>query len=302
MTIVTNEPIYTALGGRLVTTEERFLVIPMRDSQSDPTRQMQRETVNQGQRALEQTIELQRNMAQMAVSALEWQETAQTQGLQFTRSMFQNYVEGVEAVLPKMQAAMEEGTRSMSEGRDSSMMQRQGREPSLPPDQQTGQWTQRQQLYGQSPEQRPQSMHDQEPLQSNPWQSQTERSQQPQQPPQESGYTQGRSDDHRSQPQSRSGPQSHRPQGERSPSHRSGEMSARHEQRQGQRTGGHRQSTTQPQHEQESHAESAPRSRGDADSGQSSETDDASKSGDSSKSSESSSDEGSKSTTSSKSD
>lgn len=81
----------------------------MRDQQSNPTTEMQQSTVNQAQTAFEQLFELQRNAAKMTLSMLEWQETAQKQGLQLSKTLVQNYVQGVEAMMPDMEHAMEQG-------------------------------------------------------------------------------------------------------------------------------------------------------------------------------------------------
>ncbi|WP_254523303.1 hypothetical protein [Natrinema caseinilyticum] len=83
---------------------------------------MAESTMNQGQQAMEQLIDLQRNMAQMTLSALKWQESAQKQsfeitksmlenamGQQLTESMMQSYLQGVEAMMPEMEQMMEEG-------------------------------------------------------------------------------------------------------------------------------------------------------------------------------------------------
>lgn len=129
---------------------------PQHGQRTDPTAQMQQTTVDQGQRALEQTIELQRNAAKMALSALEWQETAQNQGLEFTKSMFQNYVQGVEAVLPGTERAMQEGMQAGS--------MPSGNEMELSSDQRLGQWTpqsgRQMQSYGRQQSPSPQSMQE----------------------------------------------------------------------------------------------------------------------------------------------
>lgn len=109
---------------------------------------------DQGRRALEQTIEVQRNTARMMLSILEWQETAQTQGLEFTKSMFRSYVEGVEAMLPEMRQAVEEGQEAMRTGMEATQVAQAGppesqstrRTGGLPPEQQTGEWTTRESL------------------------------------------------------------------------------------------------------------------------------------------------------------
>lgn len=63
-------------------------------------------------------------MARMALSAMQWQDTAQRQGLEITRSMMQgfpgqqftesmmrSYLQGLEAVTPEMERAMEKVCR-----------------------------------------------------------------------------------------------------------------------------------------------------------------------------------------------
>lgn len=103
--------------------------------QSADTRQTAESTMDQGQRAMEQLIELQRNVARTTLSALEWQETAQQQGLELTRSMLQNtpgqqftesmmqrYLQGMEAVMPEMERVMERGFEAAS---DPQMNQRE---------------------------------------------------------------------------------------------------------------------------------------------------------------------------------
>ncbi|MBZ6493796.1 hypothetical protein [Natrinema longum] len=107
----------------------------MRDQQRQQSRNTDRDTermaqstMNQGQQTIEQLIDLQRNMARMTLSALEWQETAQRQGLemtktilesapgsQFTESMVQSYLQGMEAVVPEMERAMEKGMQAATQ-------------------------------------------------------------------------------------------------------------------------------------------------------------------------------------------
>jgi len=90
--------------------------------------------MDQSQQAMEQLIELQRNMARMTLSALEWQETAQlemtrsmlqnTPGQQFTESMMQRYLQGKEAVMPEMERVMEQGFEAASQPQMNQMGQR----------------------------------------------------------------------------------------------------------------------------------------------------------------------------------
>ncbi|MFC4544724.1 hypothetical protein ACFO5R_22580 [Halosolutus amylolyticus] len=103
----------------------------MRDyqqSQSDPTAQIQQTTMTQGQEAMEQAIDLQRNVARMALSAMKWQETAQRQGVELTASMLQglpgqrftestmeSYLQGLEAVVPEMERAIETGVSAATQ-------------------------------------------------------------------------------------------------------------------------------------------------------------------------------------------
>ncbi|SDQ90052.1 hypothetical protein [Natronobacterium texcoconense] len=99
----------------------------MRDQQSgsDSTAEMQRTTIDQSQEAMEQLIDLQRNMARMTLSAMKWQETAQKQGMEmtrsmmgsfpgqeFTQSMLENYLQGMQAVMPEMERAIEKGRQA----------------------------------------------------------------------------------------------------------------------------------------------------------------------------------------------
>lgn len=92
------------------------------------TEQMAESTMNQSQQAMEQLIDLQRNVARMTLSALKWQETAQQQGLemtksmlenapgpQFTESMMQSYLQGMEAVMPEMEQVMERGMQAAAQ-------------------------------------------------------------------------------------------------------------------------------------------------------------------------------------------
>lgn len=115
-------------------------------SQQAPTAEIQQTKMNQGQEAIEQAMELQRNMAQMTLSAMQWQETAQKQGFEMTRSMLQGmvgqqltqsmierYLEGLETVMPEMEQALEKGLRATSQpqstrqgGQSGSQMQSVG--------------------------------------------------------------------------------------------------------------------------------------------------------------------------------
>lgn len=139
-------------------------------SNTDPTTQLQRTTMNQGREALEQLLNVQRSMAQLTLSALQWQQTAQKQGMEmsqsmldqfpgqeFTQSMLESYLEGMETMAPEMERALERGAaagtaaqagaRSQSEVQPQSQhqpqsqpqartpptrgAQRSGREPSM---------------------------------------------------------------------------------------------------------------------------------------------------------------------------
>ena len=130
---------------------------------------MQQTTTNQSQQTLEQTVELQRNVAKMVLSALQWQDTAQRQGLELTKTILQNYIQGVEAALPQMEKAMEQGMQAGSmgstfgtgggEGTRSGQFQGQqgfqGQQPQQgrPTEQgylQTGEWVQRESIPDQS--------------------------------------------------------------------------------------------------------------------------------------------------------
>lgn len=81
----------------------------MTDRRSDPTERMQRTSINQAQTAFEQSFELQRNATKMFLSMLEMQDTAGRQGIEITKSLMRNYLQGVEAIMPEMERAMEEG-------------------------------------------------------------------------------------------------------------------------------------------------------------------------------------------------
>ncbi|QLG51111.2 hypothetical protein [Natrinema halophilum] len=103
------------------------------------TQQMTESTMNQGQQAMEQLIDLQRDMVRMSLSALKWQESAQKQGLEMTKSMLENapsqqltesmmqsYVQGVEAMLPEMEQVMEQGFEAAAQPQMNQMEQMGG--------------------------------------------------------------------------------------------------------------------------------------------------------------------------------
>jgi hypothetical protein len=103
------------------------------------TERMAESTMNQGKQTMEQLIDLQRNMARMTLSAIKWQETAQNQGLemmksmvesapgpQFTESMMQSYLQGMEAIMPEMERAMEQGMRAATQPQMEEMQQMGG--------------------------------------------------------------------------------------------------------------------------------------------------------------------------------
>ncbi|WP_290811844.1 hypothetical protein [Halovivax sp.] len=83
----------------------------MRDEQVPPTERMQRTSINQARDAFEQSLELQRNATKMFLSLLEMQDTAGRQGIEVTKSLMENYLQGVEAIMPEVEQAMEEGMR-----------------------------------------------------------------------------------------------------------------------------------------------------------------------------------------------
>ncbi len=116
-------------------------VMTMREQQSQqPTdtnaERMAESTMNQSQQAMEQLLDLQRNAARMTLSALQWQETAQQQGLemtksmlesvpgpQFTESMMESYLQGMEAVMPEMEQVMEQGMQAAAQPQMEQMEQ-----------------------------------------------------------------------------------------------------------------------------------------------------------------------------------
>ncbi|ELY74555.1 hypothetical protein C487_15404 [Natrinema pallidum DSM 3751] len=116
-------------------------VMTMREQQSQQStdtnaERMAESTMNQSQQAMEQLLDLQRNAARMTLSALEWQETAQQQGLemtksmlesvpgpQFTESMMQSYLQGMEAVMPEMEQVMEQGMQAAAQPQMEQMEQ-----------------------------------------------------------------------------------------------------------------------------------------------------------------------------------
>lgn len=142
----------------------------MKDNQSRTDQQqsfsssIQQTTLDQSQQALQQAIELQKSAAQMTLSALEWQDTAQRQGLVFTKSLLQSYVQGAEAVVPEMQEAMQQGVDKMEQSMQmqDQPQQAQGRQETQPQRQpqtqsqqypQTGQWIPAQEAAPRYPEQ-----------------------------------------------------------------------------------------------------------------------------------------------------
>ncbi|RQG93862.1 hypothetical protein [Natrarchaeobius chitinivorans] len=94
-------------------------------SNADSTDRPHQATMWQGQEAMEQMLNVQRNMAEMTLSALKWQDTAQKQsmemtrsmmgtvpGQQFTQSMLESYLQGMEAIVPEMKRAVEQGMQA----------------------------------------------------------------------------------------------------------------------------------------------------------------------------------------------
>ncbi|WP_408958790.1 hypothetical protein [Natrinema sp. 74] len=111
-----------------------------RSQQSTDTERMAESTMNQSRQAFEQLIDLQRNMAQMTLSAIRWQEIAQQQGLemtksmlentpgpQFTESMMESYLQGMEEMMPEMEQVMEEGFEAAAQPQMAQMEQMESR-------------------------------------------------------------------------------------------------------------------------------------------------------------------------------
>lgn len=119
------------------------------------------------QQALEQTIDFQRTLARMAVSVLEWQETAQRQGVELTRSMLENYVRSAKRAVPEARETMR-APESMDVGmqRRREMGERQYRQEQ-PPETTTGQWITPQQG-SQHPQEQPQSQYGQPQQERHP--------------------------------------------------------------------------------------------------------------------------------------
>ncbi|WP_263020562.1 hypothetical protein [Natronobiforma cellulositropha] len=102
-------------------------------------------------------IELQRDAAHLTINALEWQRTVQAQGMSVAHAMVQSYAQGLEAMRSPMREALEEGAEAAVSGTEARTAY--ANEPSLPPDQQTGQWVRRESsMGGRRPRQR--SEHD----------------------------------------------------------------------------------------------------------------------------------------------
>lgn len=142
----------------------------MTDQEMHSTEEMQQTTITQSQQTIEQLMDLQRNMAQMTLSAMRWQNTAQKQGMemtqsmmetfpgqQFTQSMLENYLEGMQAIMPEIERAIEKGTRAAQPERGRGQQMRTGhaggerRQQRSQPRQQypeTGEWVSPGETYG----------------------------------------------------------------------------------------------------------------------------------------------------------
>lgn len=96
-----------------------------RQSNAQSTDRMQRATVNLNRQGVEHLMNLQRSMARLTLDAMQWQQTAQQQGMEltksvlnqfpgqeFTQSMLEQYLEGMEAMMPEMERAMERGLQA----------------------------------------------------------------------------------------------------------------------------------------------------------------------------------------------
>ena len=80
--------------------------------------EMQRTTIEQSQKALEQTISFQQNVNEAVIDSLDTQESAQRRSVELSKTAFHSYLDTVEATVPGMAGTIDEVRATVDEQYD----------------------------------------------------------------------------------------------------------------------------------------------------------------------------------------
>ena len=80
--------------------------------------QMQRQTITQSQKALEQSVAFQQNLNEAFVNSLDSQESAQRRGVELSKTAFHSYLDALESAAPGMGATFDELRNTVDEQYD----------------------------------------------------------------------------------------------------------------------------------------------------------------------------------------
>jgi len=80
--------------------------------------EMQRNTIEQSQKALEQSVAFQQNVNEAVIDGLDTQESAQRRGVELTKTAVHSYLDAVEASVPGVAGTVDEVREAVDEQYD----------------------------------------------------------------------------------------------------------------------------------------------------------------------------------------
>ena len=80
--------------------------------------EMQRATIEQSQKALQQSVSFQKNVNEAVIDSLDTQESAQRRGVELSKTAFHSYLDAVEATVPGMGGTIDEVRQAVDEQYD----------------------------------------------------------------------------------------------------------------------------------------------------------------------------------------
>ena len=80
--------------------------------------EMQRATIEQSQKALEQSVTFQQTVNEAVIDSLDTQESAQRRGVELSKTAFHSYLDAVETTMPSMGGTIDELREAVDEQYD----------------------------------------------------------------------------------------------------------------------------------------------------------------------------------------
>jgi hypothetical protein len=80
--------------------------------------EMQRATIEQSQKALEQSVSFQKNVNEAVIDSLDTQESAQRRGVELSKTAFHSYLDALESTMPGMGGTIAEVRETVDEQYD----------------------------------------------------------------------------------------------------------------------------------------------------------------------------------------